>query len=232
MNILIVSATYAEIHPFLSGYFPGFREENTFSIQEYQNLTLHVLITGVGGMQAAFHLTKLLSGGLRPDLTLFCGIAGEISRTAGLGEVYLVNEEAFSDLGAFDEAGHYTDVWDLGLIAADRFPFVDRKLFSPAFNAYNFMPKVAGITSNMVTSSTGGLERIRRYFPESRLETMENAYLFYVAIQFGISFLSIRSTSNYVGERNKENWQLSSAVQHLNHVLEEMLESLTELEDA
>lgn len=230
MNILIVSATYAEIRPFLSKYFPGLNEEGIFTTLPFKNINLHILVTGVGGIQASFYLTKLLSGNFRPELTLFCGIAGEISHGTKLGNVYLVIEEAFSDLGAFDEAGNYTDLWDLGLIDENTLPFINKKLIYPISDNYNFLPKVAGITSNTITSSVKELKRIKHYFPNSRLETMENAYFFYVAQQFNIPFLCIRSTSNYVGERNKTNWLLTTAINNLNLALEELIISITEME--
>ena len=41
-----------------------------------------------------------------------------------------------------------------------------------------------------------------------------------------VKFLQIRSISNYVETRNRENWNIPLAIQNLNQVLTEMLQAL------
>ena len=80
MNVLIVSATEAEIAPFT----------------EYmQNATLRngvsggLLFTGVGMLNAAYELTKHLQHG-RYDLVLQVGVAGSYGRDIAPGKVVFV----------------------------------------------------------------------------------------------------------------------------------------------
>jgi futalosine hydrolase len=50
--------------------------------------------------------------------------------------------------------------------------------------------------------------------------------LHYVCLMEHVSFLQLRSVSNYVGERNKKKWKLPLAIENLNKELIRLLESL------
>ena len=53
---------------------------------------------------------------------------------------------------------------------------------------------------------------------------MEGAALHYVCLMEKIPFLQIRSISNYVGERNKRNWNMKEAIANLNKKLIEFVQ--------
>ena len=55
---------------------------------------------------------------------------------------------------------------------------------------------------------------------------MEGAAFFYVCLQEKIPFLQIRSISNYVEKRNKSNWNIPLAIDNLNVVLLDIINSL------
>jgi futalosine hydrolase len=55
---------------------------------------------------------------------------------------------------------------------------------------------------------------------------MEGAALHYIGLKENIPFLQLRSISNYVGERDKEKWQLQEAIRNVNLVLQELLTKL------
>ncbi len=229
MQILIVSATYLEISPLLEKIFPDFDSNKIFSQSEWKGINISILVTGVGSASTSFQLTKLLSGNFIPDLTIFSGIGGEISREFELGHTYLVVKENFSDLGAFDENGQFQDLWDLKLMEENAKPFTNRSIVNPIGDEFKFLPQVEGITSNCVSSSNETLNKISIKFPDARIESMEGAYQFYVASQFNLKFLSLRSTSNYVGERDKSLWQIPLAIENLNRTIGEILELLADL---
>ena len=48
------------------------------------------------------------------------------------------------------------------------------------------------------------------------VESMEGAALHYVCLKEKIPFLQIRSVSNYIGERNKKNWNMKESIANLN----------------
>jgi futalosine hydrolase len=55
---------------------------------------------------------------------------------------------------------------------------------------------------------------------------MEGAALHYVCLMEKIPFLQIRSISNYIGERNKKNWNMKESIINLNKELIRLLEQL------
>ena len=55
---------------------------------------------------------------------------------------------------------------------------------------------------------------------------MEGAALHFVCLQQKISFIQIRSVSNYVGERNKSSWKMEEAINQLNKTLITFLQQL------
>jgi futalosine hydrolase len=52
---------------------------------------------------------------------------------------------------------------------------------------------------------------------------MEGAALHFVALMENITFLQLRSVSNYVGERDKTKWDLSGAINNLNKQLQDLI---------
>jgi futalosine hydrolase len=54
---------------------------------------------------------------------------------------------------------------------------------------------------------------------------MEGASFFYACEQAGIPGIQIRSISNLVERRNKENWQIGLAIKNLNNTLIQLFNS-------
>ena len=52
-----------------------------------------------------------------------------------------------------------------------------------------------------------------------QIESMEGAAFFYVCLKENQAFLEIRSISNFVEPRNKENWEILKAINNLNDTL-------------
>jgi futalosine hydrolase len=74
--------------------------------------TVDVLLTGVGIASATFHVTRLLSS-RRYDLAIQAGIAGSFNKQINLGDVVIVSNDRFAQLGADDDAT-FLDVFELG----------------------------------------------------------------------------------------------------------------------
>ncbi|MCA6453432.1 MAG: hypothetical protein IM582_09640 [Chitinophagaceae bacterium] len=68
---------------------------------------------------------------------------------------------------------------------------------------------------------------IKKYNPVT--ESMEGAALHYVCREARIPFLQIRAISNYIGERNKANWDLKNAIENLNQTLIKYIDKLYKL---
>jgi len=218
MNCLVVSATILEIKPFI--------EHCRISDKlNYIDLELDFLITGVGSINTTYALMKHLQV-KKPNVIIMAGIAGAMSKKLNLGDVVVIKEEALADLGVQEKDG-YKDVFDLKLLASNKFPFTKKKLVNPfsTLMERTLLPTVNSITVNQITSSKKTAELYNKKY-KAAIENMEGAALHLVCIKENIPFIQIRSISNYVGERNKKKWQLKEAVENLNKNLIRLIESL------
>lgn len=228
MKILITSATPFEIGPvlqYLDAHFvPGLQPDT------YQRdaLTISILITGVGLPQTAYQLTKVVTR--EPfDLVIQAGIAGAFGRQIPLGNVYQVVRESFADIGIEEADGSFHDLFSLGLWDPQRPPFQEGYLINQIGLENHFLPQATAISVNRVHGSSASIAKVQARYPDAQLESMEGAAFFWVCLQENLSFLSIRSVSNYVEPRNRDNWKIELAIENLNQVLIDMLQSWEEV---
>ncbi len=218
MNCLVVSATVLEIKPFI-------QHCRTTNKLDYIDLQLDFLVTGVGSVNTTYALMKHLQV-KKPDIIIMAGIAGAFDRSLQLGAVVTVKQESLADLGVQEKDG-YKDVFDLKLLAANEFPYKQKKLVNPftVLMERTKLPYVGSVTVNQITSTkkTAALYETKY---KAKIENMEGAALHMVCMKENIPFVQIRSISNYVGERNKQKWKLKEAVQNLNKELIRLIESL------
>jgi len=196
MKTLIVAATRAELAFFYEHYHlpeKDFVESRHFD----------VLITGVGMVATAFalgqHLTKTY------QLVLNFGIAGCFDRNIELGTLLNITEDYFAELGA-ENGDEFLSITDLGFGESH---FIAR-------NKENIdLRSATGITVNCVTGSEKSIKNLtKRLNPTT--ESMEGAAVFYACKQADMDCIQIRSVSNYVEPRNKENWKMGLAIKNLN----------------
>ena len=223
MHLLIVAATPFEIAPLITFLNETFESEKNFSWKKAE-VELDVLITGVGMPLTAYYLAKKLSQ-KEYHLLINAGIAGSFDQEFPLGKVVQVESERFADLGVEEADGSFTDVHDLQLIDSNIPPFKNGVLVNPTTEAFNFLPKVHAISVNKVHGSIHSIEKIRAKYPAVQTESMEGAAFFYVSLMEQKNFLQIRSISNYVEARNRDNWNIPLAIENLNNVLKEMISS-------
>jgi len=200
MKILVVAATRPEIALLLKH----------FNLQDGEFLKskdFDVLITGVGMTATAFALGQKLSGAYK--LVLNLGIAGCFTQEIALGTVLNITSDQFAELGAennddfisIDELGFGTSAYQ-----------ASNNLLSEAVTKLN---KVQGITVNRVHGQQQSINAIvNRLNPVT--ESMEGAAVLYACAKLDIPCLQVRSISNYVEPRNKENWKIGLAITHLN----------------
>jgi futalosine hydrolase len=89
----------------------------------------------------------------------------------------------------------------------------------------NRFKAVKAISINQVTTD----KQMIRFYEETFqpvVESMEGAAFHYVCLSEKIPFLQLRSISNYIGERNKAQWNLKDSIVSLNKELIRLLESL------
>jgi len=196
MKTLVVAATKAE----LSFFYQHFNlPEGDFV--ESKNFDL--LITGVGMVATAFALGRHLSH--KYTLVVNFGIAGCFDRNIALGTVLNITEDTFAELGA-ENGDDFLTITDLG--------FGDNHYTARSQHKVD-LPQAKGITMNCVTGSEKSIKNlIKRLNPTT--ESMEGAAVFYACKQLHIECLQIRTISNYVEPRNKDNWKIGLSVKNLN----------------
>lgn len=186
-----------------------------------------VLITGVGMLATTFHLTQHLSVN-KYDLVLNVGIAGSFASEIKKCELVNVFEDRFGDLGAEDDES-FVDVFEIGLEEKSKFPFRDGALHSTyagKLTCVDKLKKVKGISVNKVHGNERSISKIKsKYNPD--VETMEGAACFYVCAQKNIPCIQVRSISNFIEKRNRNNWDIEGAVKSLNVFIQKFLDELS-----
>jgi len=209
MKILIVSATQFEIQPFLE------------LAANYPNCD--TVITGVGMVATAFELGRVLHES-KYDLLINIGIAGCFDRNLKIGEVVQVISESFVELGAED---------DQQFIPIEQLGYGKSKFTSSLLQGQNMqLPFVAqghGITVNKVHGNADSIAKIKQLSPNSCIESMEGAAVFFAADKMDIPVIELRGISNYVEKRNRATWNIPLAIMNSNKALIETLDFLSSL---
>lgn len=218
MKLLIVAATVPEIKPLLLSM--GQREAKEFSMNtvHYHQLSIDILITGVGLMHTAYFMGKVLANNTY-DLALQLGIAGSFRKDLSPGTAVNVVEEVVADVGAEDKE-NFLDAMELHLLPPNQFPYHAGKLLNKTpDSAYGVssLKKVKGISVNKVHGYQYSIDKIiRKYDPD--IESMEGAAFFYACLMERIPCLQIRAISNYIEDRNKDRWDIPLAIENLNKI--------------
>jgi len=81
------------------------------------------------------------------------------------------------------------------------------------------------LSVNKVHGNSSSIEQLQKQF-DADLESMEGAAFFQACLIEKIPFLQVRSISNYVESRNRDNWDIPGAIEALNEVLIQLVETL------
>jgi futalosine hydrolase len=217
MKILITAATQLEIQPVI----------NYLQLENFQfgKNEFSILNSGIGGIATTYDLTKTITVA-KPDYILQAGVAGSFHSEVTIGSVVCVGEEIIGDMGA-EENNDFRDIFDLALLNESHPPFKGKVLINPyCQKGHEFgLPIVRAVSINEITTRTQRMELLRKkYNPD--IETMEGAAFHYVCLKENIPFLQVRAISNFVGERDKKNWNLKTAIENLNNKLIEITQKL------
>ncbi len=219
MDLLIVSATQFEIQPLYLFIKEQAKEVDTHNFELNGN-KIQFLVTGVGMLHTSYFLTKTLSVA-KPHLVLNVGIAGSFRKEFQLGSVYKINKQILGDLGVEEADQTFTDVFDMELMS-DSFPFKAKSILNESIEAFNFLPSASCLTVNKVHGSTQSINLIQKKY-DVDLEVMEGAAVAFVCAQEKVNYIELRSVSNYVESRNKDNWNIPLAIEQLNKSLIEIV---------
>lgn len=208
MRILVVAATTFEIGIFLKW-----------------NKDIDVLVSGVGIPAAMYHLTKKLLQH-NYDMVIQAGIAGTFTEKLIKGEVVLVKKDAFADVGV-EEDGEFKTLFQLGFSDENKFPFLHGWLINPhKVLQATHLKVVTAATVNRLSDRKEQTQQIQKVF-NADIESMEGAALHYICMEMNIPFLQMRSISNQVADRDKNNWKIKDAIENLNTELIKFVQTLS-----
>lgn len=210
-RIAIVAATQGELQPFLD-YLSKEATQHSFQSFQLHQLQIDLLYSGIGIMQATYSLMDYLNH-RHPDGWIQAGIGGAFDHDLSLTSVYQISSETIIGLGAQHQDGRIEDPFQLGWIDPDTFPY-ERGVLPCPYQPKWEIPQATGMTSFFSHGSRDAIALLD-HARTGQIESMEGAPFFYISLMKKIPFLGIRTISNYVEPRNRDNWQIAPAIKAL-----------------
>lgn len=175
-----------------------------------------VLITGVGIAQTLSALYTYSA--IKSDSILIqVGIAGSFDTEVEPGSVVFVERDAFSMSGVW--SNHSLESLEDASIGKIELTDKNGWLVNP-FSFNNQLPwqSVRAVTTDLITDNQSMIQSVReRYNPQT--ESMEGAAFHFFCLKNRLRFIQLRGISNFVGDRDKRNWQFDMAIKNLNIAL-------------
>ena len=206
-KILVAAATAKEINPFIE-----------LIKKEKINNNIDILISGIGLTASTYHFAKQFAL-KKYDLVIQAGVAGSFDLRIPLGTVVSVKQDTIADQSVI-ELKKLKTLFDLKLVPNNQHPYKNGWLLNPYKKVLRKtgLKIVQGISVNQISTSKQMIQFYRDMF-DPVTESMEGAALHYVCLMENIPFVQIRSISNYIGERNKKNWDMKDSIANLNDAL-------------
>jgi futalosine hydrolase len=132
------------------------------------------------------------------------GIAGSFDKNIPLGSLVNINTDTFAELGA-ENQDEFITIDELGF---------GNNTFKASYQVAGLLT-VKGITVNTVHGNIDSIAKVEQKF-NPQAESMEGVAVFYACTALQLPCAQVRSISNYVEPRNKENWQIGLAIKNLN----------------
>jgi len=219
MYCTLLCSTVAEVAPLIASR--NAKEVSKNELYVYATSEEHrvdIVISGSGMQPMTYRYARYLSSFAQPDVVIQAGIAGAFDRSLPIGAVLEIESEVFADTGAEDQDGSFLDMFELGLWEKGKFPFeADGRILNPALR-FPDLPKASALTVNTVSGTQQRIDGLQKRF-NTQLETMEGAAFFYNSLMQKVAFSQVRSVSNYVEPRNRDAWDIPTAVKNLNDFL-------------
>lgn len=213
MKILIIAATELEMSLFRA------------KLRDLKGLECNYAITGVGLLSTLFKLTTEINQH-KPDLLVQLGIAGTFQNEKKIGTATVVKSECIAEMGVWED-NIYKDVFDMGLIPENTFPYQNKRLINPYENLIRAcgVPEVNAVSVNRITTTITDTLLYSNHY-NADIESMEGAALHYYSLLNAIPFVQIRGISNLVGDRNKSNWKIKASMDAATESCQLLLSSL------
>jgi futalosine hydrolase len=223
-KILYVTATQSEADALKR--IPGIESDN--GVLRLGRLEISLLVAGIGSFSTFFNMYKWLSVNKKPDLVINAGIAGSYNDKISIGDVVMPVTDCFADTG-IENGDSFLTLFEAGLLKPDEFPFIGGQIPSDDTFTGKLKHLITPVRAITVNTSTGSeltrVKMINKFNPD--IETMEGATFFYICVREKIPFLTVRSISNRVELRNRDNWNVPLALDKLSEKLNEVFKHLS-----
>jgi futalosine hydrolase len=217
-RLLIVTAAAAERDAVVAGRFPAIGMVDGLEVHRCMTAAglVDVVAGGIGPVAATVATCCALRNGY--DLVLAAGVAGGFPAVE-VGGVAVADTVVHGDLGAETPDG-FTSMADLGW-GPVRFE-VEQPL------AYEVARRCGGVlgavlTVSTVTGSQARAEELHAAHPDAIAEAMEGIGVYLAATRAGVPFAELRTISNRVGPRNRDDWRIRDALAALTGAFDALL---------
>jgi futalosine hydrolase len=209
-RLLVVTAAAAERDAVLAGRTPAIGMVDGIEVHRATTPAglLDVIAAGVGPVAAAVAAGCALRSGY--DLVISAGIAGGFP-AAAVEAVVVANAVVHADLGA-ETADGFSSMAELGW-GPIRFELDDRLTSEIARRTNGVLGSVLSVST--VTGSQARANHLHTAHPDAVAEAMEGIGVYAAASQAGVPFAEIRTISNRVGPRRREEWRITEALASL-----------------
>jgi futalosine hydrolase len=217
-RILIVTAASTERDAVLLG--------RQAAIGMVEGIEVHRIVAGAG-------MVDVISGGIGPvaatvaagcvlrhgyDLAICAGIAGGFP-SVEVGSTVVADTVAHADLGADSEQG-FTSMADLGW-GPVRFGLDSQLTYQVANRTGAKVGTV--LTVSTVTGTRHRATALFDAYPDAVAEGMEGIGVYRAATKLGVPFAELRTISNPVGPRRRDEWRLTEALSALTLACEQLI---------
>ena len=165
-----------------------------------------VLVAGVGPATVAAATSAALAE-KQYDLVLCAGIGGGFG-PLDLGDIAVASACVFADLGVRIEEG-FTPLPDIGF-GVNRYEVAPRLAVELADLTGGHLGAI--LTVATVTGTAAAADELQDRIPDAVAEGMEGAGVAAAATHHGVAFAEIRAVSNVVGPRDRDAWDIDTAL--------------------
>ena len=200
------------------------------------SLPIKILITRIGIVNAVQSVTAVIehimaTQSYLPSLIIQTGCGGAFKQSGlSIGDVCVATEQIDANLNVnFPVISNFTNIYPLDSKLVNNFLEI-LKLNSFKINNSNNINiiKCRFLTVSKVTDSFDQADKLYAKF-EAYLEEMEGSGVAHIALHYDIPFIAIRSVSNFVGETNKNFWNLPLSFQNCSKAVLLILSNLKHL---
>lgn len=163
---------------------------------------------GLGAIDFAIAFQKFLTQN-KIDRVILFGLAGAQKNSFSLTQVLIIKNNFNADETVWQK-NEFTSFESLGL---KMYKKENNKLNHGIQLAKKLKYPIADAISVQMLSDNKKFNQLRLAKYNAKIECMEGAAFQKICKEYKIPFVELRAISNFIGERNKEKWQVQNAIE-------------------